>query len=93
MGVDDITSGVSFLFGDGNGSKCRPGVCHDGGAVSGMDFGAADGFGQLVGGGAARFADLGSATGGRCGFSAFVPRGGGVDDFCQLDSSEVGAVG
>ena len=93
MGVDDFTGGVSLLSGDGNGSKCRPGLCHDGGALSGMDFGSADGFGQLVGGGAARFADLGSAAGGRCGFPAFVSGGGGVDDFCQSDPSEVRGVG
>ncbi len=39
MGVDDMTSGVSLLFGDGDGGECSPGLCHDWGALSGVDLG------------------------------------------------------
>jgi hypothetical protein len=39
MGVDDIASGISLLFGDGDGGECSSGLCHDWGSLSGVDLG------------------------------------------------------
>ena len=81
MGVGDFTGGISLLFSDGDGGECGAGLCHDWGALSGLDDGKADGSGQLVGVGLVGAPHLGPAAGGGCGVSTLISRCSGADGF------------